>query len=81
MISVRIKAGGAIFFGGNFRRTHQKLLLVANQLQDFFYLILTAKTLSSVNLVSQLKLLPNLFEFKDDDTIVMSTIIKKLPET
>ena len=28
-------------------------------------------------LVSQLKLFPKLFEFKDNDTIVMSTIIKK----
>ena len=31
-------------------------------------------------LVSQLKLLPSLFELKDDNTIVMSTINKKLPE-
>ena len=35
-----------------------------------FYLKLT--------LVSQLKLLPSLFELKDNDTIDMSTIIKKL---
>ena len=31
-------------------------------------------------LVSQLKLLPSLFELKDNDTIIMSTFIKKLLE-
>ena len=43
-------------------------------------MILTAKTLSSVNLVSQLKLLPSLSELKGNDTIVVSTIIKKVQE-
>ena len=43
-------------------------------------MILTAKTLSSVNLVSQLKLLPSLSELKDNDTIVVSTIVRKLQE-
>ena len=32
-------------------------------------------------LVSQLKLLPSIFALKDNDTIVMSTIIKKLQDT
>ena len=31
-------------------------------------------------LVSQLKLLPSLFELKDNDTVIMSTFIKKLLE-
>ena len=31
-------------------------------------------------LVSQLKLLPSLFELKDNDTIIMSTFLKKLLE-
>ena len=31
-------------------------------------------------LVSQLKLLPSLFELKDNDTIILSTFIKKLLE-
>ena len=38
---------------------------------------LTARAMAPGKLVSQLKLLPSLFKLKDDDTIVMSTIIEK----
>ena len=60
---------------------HQKLLLVANQLQDStFFKNINSKDIGISNLVSQLKLLPSLFELKDNGTGVMSTIIKKLQD-
>ena len=56
---------------------HQKLLLVANQLQDSTFLFdINSKGIVFTKLVSQLKLLPGLSEFQDNDTIVMSTIRK-----
>ena len=57
---------------------HQKLLLVANQLQDSTLLFeISSEDIGISKLVSQLKLLPVLFEL---DTIDMSTIIKKLQD-
>ena len=58
---------------------HQKLLLAANQLQDSTEI--NSKDIGISKLVSQLKLLPSLFEFKDNDTVLMSAIIKKLQES
>ena len=61
---------------------HQKLLLVANQLQDNNILFENnSEDIGISKLVSQLKLLPTLFELKDNDTINTSTIIKncKIP--
>ena len=58
---------------------HQKLLLVAKQLQDSTFYI-NSEDIGISKLVSQVKLLPSLFELKDNDIIFMSTIIKKLPE-
>ena len=56
---------------------HQKLLLTAKQLQDSTFLFqINSKDKGISKLL--LKLLPSLFELKDNDTIVMSTIIKKL---
>ena len=58
---------------------HQKLLLLPNQLQDSTFLFeINSKDIDTSKLVSQSKLLPSLFELKDKDTIVMSTIIKKI---
>ena len=54
---------------------HQKLLLVAKQLQDSTFCI-NSEDIGISKLVSQVKLLPSLFKLKDNDTIVMSTIIK-----
>ena len=60
---------------------NQKLLLVANQLQDSTFLHeIISEDVGISKLVSQLKLLPSLFELKDNDLIVMSTIIKKLQD-
>ena len=54
-------------------------LLVPNQLQDSTFLFeINSENISIIKLVSQSKLLPSLFEHKDNDTIVMSTIIKKI---
>ena len=52
------------------------LLLVANQLLDSTEI--NSKDIRINKLVSQLKLLQSLFELKDNDTVEMSTIIKKL---
>ena len=52
------------------------LLLVANQLLDSTEI--NSKDIGINRLVSQLKLLQSLFELKDNDTVEMSTIIKKL---
>ena len=52
------------------------LLLVANQLLDSTEI--NSKDIGINKLVSQLKLLQSLFELKDNDTVEMSTIIKKL---
>ena len=58
---------------------HQKLLLVANQLQDStFFKKINSKDIGISKFVPQLKLLPILFELKDNGTVVMSTIIKKI---
>ena len=58
---------------------HQKLFLVANQLQDNTFLFeINSEDIGISKLVSQLKLSPSLFELKDNDTIVMTTIINKL---
>ena len=54
---------------------HQKLLLVAKQLQDSTFYI-NSEDIGISKLVPQVKLLPSLFKLKDNDTIVMSTIIK-----
>ena len=46
---------------------HQKLLLVANQLQDStFFKKTNSQDIGISKLVSQLKLLPTLFELKDN---------------
>ena len=64
----------------NFWR-HQKLLLVANQLQDSnFFKKINSKDIGISKFVSQLELLPSLFELKDNDTFIISTIIKKLQD-
>ena len=56
---------------------HQKLLLVANQLKDSSFLFdINNEEIVISKLVSQLKLLPSLIELKDNDTIVVSTILK-----
>ena len=60
-------------------RKHQKLLLVANQLQGKKNKN-SSKDIGISKLVSQLKLLQNVFEHKDNGTVVMSTIIKKLQD-
>ena len=58
---------------------HQKLLLVPNQLQGCNFLFeINSEDISINILVSQSKLLPSLFEHKDNNTIVMCTIIKKI---
>ena len=54
---------------------HRKLLLVAKQLQDSTFYI-NSKDIGSSKLVSQVMWLPRLFTLKDNDTIVMSTIVK-----
>ena len=41
---------------------------------------INSKDIGISKLVSQLKLLSSLFELKDNDTVVMSTIIKKLQD-
>ena len=58
------------------------MLLVADQLQDgtFFKKKINSKDIGISKLVPQLKLLSSLFELKDNDTVVMSTIIKKLQD-
>ena len=43
-----------------------------------FLFEINSKDIGTSKLVSQSKLLPSLFELKDKDTIVMSTIIKKI---
>ena len=54
------------------------LLLVTNQLQDSTFLFeINSDAFGISKLVSQLKLLPSLFELKDNGIIVMSAIIKK----
>ena len=45
-----------------------------------FFKNINSKDIGISNLVSQLKLLPSLFELKDNGTGVMSTIIKKLQD-
>ena len=56
---------------------HQKLLLAANQFQGSTFLFETNSEDKGISKLL-LKLLPSLFELKDNDTIVMSTIIKKI---
>ena len=56
-------------------------LLAANQLQDGTFLFeFNSEDIGIGKLVSHLKLLSSLFELKDNDTIDMSTIIKKLQD-
>ena len=59
---------------------HQKLLLVPNQLQDSAFLFeANSEDIDISKLASlQSKLLPRLFKYKDNDTIFMSPIIKKI---
>ena len=54
---------------------HRKLLLVAKQLQDSTFYI-KSEDIGISKLVSQVMWLPRLFTLKDNDTIVMSTIVK-----
>ena len=55
---------------------HRKLLLVAKQLQDSTFYI-NSEDIGISKLVSQVVMwLPRLFTLKDNDTIVMSTIVK-----
>ena len=54
---------------------HRKLLLVAKQLQDSTFYI-NSEDIGISKLVSQVMWLPRLFTLKDNDTIVMSTIVK-----
>ena len=63
-------------------RRHQILLSVANQFQDSIFLFdINNENFGFSKLVSQLKLLPSLFELKDNNyTIAMSTVIKKLQD-
>ena len=57
------------------------LVSVANQFQDSTFLFdNNSESIGTSKLVSQLKPLPSLFELKENDTIVMSTIIKKLQD-
>ena len=61
--------------------SHSQLFLVADQLGDSTFLFeVNSEGIGVSKLVSQLKLLPSLFEVKDQDTIAMSTIIKKLQD-
>ena len=46
----------------------------------FFLFEINSEDIDISKLPSQLKLLSNLFELKENDTIVMSTIIKKLQD-
>ena len=58
---------------------HQKLLLVAKQLQVSTFLFeIISESIAISKLVSQLKLLASLFELRDNDTIAKSTISKKI---
>ena len=58
---------------------HRKLLLVAKQLQDSTFYI-NSEDIGISKLVSQVVMwLPRLFTLKDNDTIVMSTIVKNSP--
>ena len=55
----------------------QKLLLMAKQFKIVTLLFESNREDSGISqLISQLKILPSLFELKDNDTIVMSTINK-----
>ena len=57
---------------------HQKLLSVPKQLQDNTFLFeINNEDIGISKLVSQSKLLSSLFELKENDSIVMSSIIKK----
>ena len=59
---------------------HQKLLS-ANQLQDSTFLLeINSEDIGISKLVSQLTLLPSLFELKDNGIIVMISVIKKLQD-
>ena len=52
---------------------------MVNQLQDSTFLFeINSEDLGTSKLVSVLRLLSSLFELKENDTVVMSTIIKKL---
>ena len=46
----------------------------------FFLFEINSEDIDTSKLPSQLKLLPNLFQLKENGTIVMSTIIKKLQD-
>ena len=46
----------------------------------FFLFDINNEDIVISKLVSQLKLLPSLIELKDNNTIILSTINKKLPE-
>ena len=57
---------------------HQKLLLLAKQLQDSTFLFESESEGSGISkLISQLKILTSLFEPKHNGIIVMSTFINK----
>ena len=55
---------------------HQELLLVSNQFQDNTFLFeINSKDIVISKLLSQLKLLPSLFELKDIDTIAIRLLL------
>ena len=54
----------------------QKLLTVANQLQDSSFLFeINSEDIGISKLQSQLKLLPSLFELKENDTFVIRVLL------
>ena len=56
-----------------------KVILTSQSVaRKYFLFEINSEIIGISKLVSQLKLLPNLFELIDNDTIDMSTIIKKL---
>ena len=56
---------------------HPKVIFLTPEDIKSYYL---ANTFGISKLVSQSRLLPSLFELKDNDTIIMKTIIKKLQD-
>ena len=56
---------------------HPKVIFLTPEDIKSYYL---ANTFGINKLVSQSRLLPSLFELKDNDTIIMKTIIKKLQD-
>ena len=54
----------------------KKLLTVANQLQDSTFLFeINSEEIGISKLLAQLKLLPSLFELKENDTIVIRVLL------